>query len=142
MFRKTFVIGVIVVLALVVAVPAFAAGPSFMPAIYADGQVFSTKGLSPLPAPNDHNEQSFDKLYIITNGVEGQMPVSEAGPGNPAFNGGRWWAQTVTWTDPADAVLLTSYADILAHIGELSIVPGHPDPTHATYFLCPLLPVK
>lgn len=141
MFRKTFVIGVIVVLALVVAVPAFAAGPSFMPAIYADGQVFSTKGLSPLPAPNGHNEQSFDKLYIFTNGVEEQKPVSEAGPGNPDFNGGRWWAQTVTWNDAGDAVLLTSYDDILEHLDELTITTGHPA-GGPTYFLCPLLPVK
>ena len=70
-----------------------------------------------LPAPNAHNMRSFDKLFMITNSNNpaGQLPVSEAAPGNPDYNGGRWWAQTVEWTEagflahPGYVPVLTSY---------------------------------
>ena len=53
--------------------------PSFGPELYADGEVWGTKGTTNLPAPNEHNRQSFDKLFVITNSnnPEGQMPVGE-----------------------------------------------------------------
>lgn len=141
MLRKISLISLVLVLSLVFAVPAFAQ-PSFGPAIYADGEVFSTQGLATLPPPNDDkNLQSFDKLFNFTNGVEGQLAVAEAAPGNPAFNGGRWYAHTITWEEGAEKALLTSYADIMAHADDLIITPGdHNDP--GTFFLCPLLPVK
>jgi hypothetical protein len=138
-------------LLLAVAGTTSAAAPNFSPVIYADGEVWGTKGLSELPAPNGHNNKSFDKLFMFVNGAPGQMPVSEAGPGNPAYNGGRWNAQTVMWTQEAiDAYggednlpVLMSYGDIHYHhmSEDLAIAAGHaaggPD-----YFLCPLLPVK
>lgn len=143
MFRKISVMTLILVLSLVFAVPAFAGpgAPNFGPAIYADGQVWGTKGTASLPAPTDNTEQAFDKLFKFTNGVEGQLPVAEAAPGNPAYNGGRWYAHSVTWNDEADAVLLTSFADIMAHHSELTITPGSLDDP-ANFFQCPLLPVK
>jgi hypothetical protein len=125
--------------------------PNFGPAIYADGTVWGTKGTTDLPTPNDHNPQAFDKLFIIvnSNNPAGQLPVSEAGPGNPNYNGGRWFAHTVEWTDEGfDAhgtvPVLTSYMEIMMHylLGHLDITPGHPDETASTYFQCPLLPVK
>lgn len=148
--RKFGFVLLVVVLSLLVAVPAFAAGPNFSPAIYADGQAFGTKGLADLPAPNGNNNQSYDKLFVFTNGVEGeQLPVAEAGPGNPAYNGGRWWTHTVTWTQEGlDAhggpLLLKSYADIMVHynLGHLDITPGSPEGGPRDYFECPLLPVK
>ena len=89
--------------------------PNFMPALYGDGEVWGTKATTQLPAPNAHNRQSFDALYIITNAnnPEGvQLPVSEAAPGNPQYNGGRWSVQTVTWT-PAGFMAYGGYAPIL-----------------------------
>lgn len=124
--------------------------PAFIPKIYADGQVWGTKGNSTLPAPNENNEQSFDKLFKITNSNNpaGQLPVSEAGPGNPMYNGGRWSTYTVAWTANALSTLgtvpvLTSYDDILRHqsLGQLMITPGDPSGAYP-YFQCPLLPVK
>ncbi len=124
--------------------------PAFIPKIYADGEVWGTKGNTLLPAPNEHNGQSFDKLFKFTNSNNpaGQLPVSEAGPGNPAYNGGRWSAYTVEWTAAGFAAhgivpVLTSYADIQLHesLGHLTVTPG--DPSGAfPYFQCPLLPVK
>ncbi|MEJ2287598.1 MAG: hypothetical protein P8Y02_02950 [Deinococcales bacterium] len=124
--------------------------PTFMPRIYADGKVWGTKGNSTLPAPNDNNQQSFDKLYKITNSNNpaGQLPVSEAGPGNPLYNGGRWSTHTAEWTTAAFTALgtvpvLTSYEDILQQQaqGHLTITQGDPSGAYP-YFQCPLLPVK
>lgn len=126
---------------------AYADTPNFGPAIYGDGEVWGTKGLGELPAPNGHNDQSFDKLFLFVNGAPGQLAVSEAAPRNPAYNGGRWSAQTVMWTaagqmahDPLP--VLTSYADIQLHynLGHLAIASGNPS-GGPDYFECPLLPV-
>jgi hypothetical protein len=134
-------------LALTGATLAYADAPNFSPAIYGDGEVWGTKGLGVLPAPNGRNNQSFDKLFIFVNGAPGQLPVSEAAPGNPAFNGGRWSAQTVMWTAEGMAAheslpVLMSYTDIQVHysLGHLAIAPGHPA-GGPDYFECPLLPV-
>ena len=126
---------------------AYADAPNFGPAIYGDGEMWGTKGLARLPAPNGHNNQSFDKLFIFVNGAAGQLPVSEAAPGNPAFNGGRWSAQTVLWTAEGLAAyellpVLKSYTDVALYqsLGYLAIAPGNPS-GGPEYFECPLLPV-
>jgi hypothetical protein len=148
MSRKVTMILSVLALSLLLAVPAFAEGPSFEPAIYADGVAWSTKGLGALPAPNDQMKQSFDTLYLI----EGQaMPVSEAGPGNPAYNGGRWATQAAMWTEEAliqygdDLPVLTRFGPVddpvsilfYLEIGDLVLIDSTP-----SYFECPLLPVK
>jgi hypothetical protein len=139
MSRKGSMILSVLVLSLVVVVPAFAQGPSFEPVIYADGAAWSTKGLGALPAPNEAMMGSFDTLYLFENGAEGQLPVSEAGPGNPAYNGGRWAAQGVTWTTASPPVVKDA-ASILFYLGtgDLILTPGFVP----SYFECPLLPVK
>lgn len=117
--------------------------PNFMPALYGDGEVWSTKFAAPLPEPRGQNQQSFDGLFIVLNGVEGQMPVSEAAPGNTAYNGGRWDVYQVMWID-GTPYLLTSYEDILYEesMGNLMIKHGTFPGGPPQYFLCPLLPVK
>lgn len=153
MFRKGSLIAAVVALLFVFAIPAFAQGPGFGPAIYADGEVFATQGVAGLPAPNGNNVQSFDKLFVITNSnnPEGQLPVSEAGPGNRDYNGGRWFTHTVEWTqdgfdDHGTVPVLKSYDDIMTHysLGHLTITEGPPDGPGEppAYFECPLLPVK
>jgi hypothetical protein len=125
--------------------------PNFGPALYGDGEVWGTKGTTALPAPNDHNTQSFDKLFVITNSnnLDGQLPVSEAAPGNPDYNGGRWFTHTVEWTQAGfDAhgtvPVLTSYDEVMHHyqLGHLNITTGSPEGGPPDYFQCPLLPVK
>lgn len=121
--------------------------PNFGPAIYGDGEVWGTKGLGELPAPNGRNNQSFDKLFIFVNGAAGQLPVSEAAPGNRAYNGGRWSVQTVLWTEQGLGAnnplpVLKSYTDVQTYynLGHLAIAPGNPD-GGPDYFECPLLPI-
>jgi hypothetical protein len=125
--------------------------PNFMPALYGDGETWGTKGTTTLPAPNAHNRQSFDALYVITNSNNpvGQLPVSEAAPGNPNYNGGRWFTHTVEWTAEGFMVhgivpVLISYADVQLHesLGHLVITPGSFPGGPPVYFQCPLLPVK
>ena len=138
-------------LSLVLVAPAAAAPgqPNFGPAIYADGQVFGTKSVTVLPAPNGHNLQSFDKLFAFTNGAEGQLAVAEAAPGNPAYNAGRWYVHTATWTAAGIAAyngnlpVLTSYAQVMQQNawGYLDIMVGPPAGGPPPFFLCPLLPV-
>ncbi|MCL7454973.1 MAG: hypothetical protein M8467_18200 [Anaerolineae bacterium] len=154
MVRRVGVVMFLAVLSLVVAIPVALAdqpdmvgglgnsSPNFGPGVYADGVAWGTKGTTFLPAPNEDNQQSFDALYVFTNGVAGQLPVSEAGPGNPMYNGGRWFTHTVTWADPSAAVLITSYAELMAHMAELEITEGSPEGGPPAYFQCPLLPVK
>jgi hypothetical protein len=124
--------------------------PNFGPALYADGEVWGTKGTTNLPAPNEHNRQSFDVLYVITNSNNpaDQLPVGEAAPGNPDYNGGRWFTHTVEWTAEGFMAhgivpLLTSYDEIMEHrlLGHLVITPGSFPGGPPVYFQCPLLPV-
>jgi hypothetical protein len=134
MFRKFTILSLVFVFLLALAATAYAdpGKPTFGPAIYADGEVYGTKGTTSLPAPNGHNNQSFDILYMI----DGQdLPVSEAGPGNPKYNGGRWWVYEVTW-DEGTGPVLKSYEDIQTYKDKLNFTPTN------TYIQCPLLPNK
>jgi hypothetical protein len=112
---------------------AAADSPNFGPAIYADDELFGTKGTADLPAPNGNNDQSFDKLFHIDGQDEA---VAEAAPGNPDYNGGRWDAYMVTWN--VTPVLVTSYEQLMAleAAGDVTITSEN------NYFQCPLLPDK
>lgn len=125
--------------------------PDFGPGLWADGEVWGTKGTTALPAPTEHNEQSFDKLFVIVNSNNPlpQMPVAEAAPGNVHYNGGRWLTYTAWWTDKGfedhgTVPILTSYADLLVHymLGHIEFEVGSPEGGPPEYFQCPLLPVK
>lgn len=125
--------------------------PNFMPSLWGDGKVWGTKGTTTLPAPNDHNLQSFDRLFVVTNtnNPEGQLPVAEAAPRNPAYSGGRWFTHTVEWTGAGFMAhgivpILESYDDVMFHegLGHLTVTPGSFPGGPPVYFQCPLLPVK
>ncbi len=105
--------------------------------LWADGELYGTNLNGPLPDPNANNRHSFDDLYMVTNGVEGQRPVAEAAPG-PGYNGGRWAVVELTWTDPGDAMELTSSDQVDHYLASGALT------SHGTgdYFSCPLLPVK
>jgi hypothetical protein len=125
--------------------------PDFAPHIYADGVAWGTKVTTTLPEANAHNMQSFDKLFVITNSnnSEDQLPVGEAAPRHPEYNGGRWYTHTVEWTAEGLTAhpitpILKSYDDIMLHynFGHLEITPGSPPGGPPPFFSCPLLPVK
>ncbi len=153
MSRKLITLTIVLILSLVTVLPAFAAPgkPNFGPALWADGKQFGTKAAAAIPAPNAANLRSFDKLFVITNSNNpaGQLPVAEAAPGNPNYNGGRWYTQTVEWTasgfaDHGTVPVLTSYSDVMTHykLGHLTITPGTFAGGPPAFFECPLLPVK
>ena len=147
-FRNTILTSVLL-LGAVVTAQAAPGQPNFMPALYGDGELWGTKFTALIPEPNSHNEQSFDGLFIVRNRPGGQLPVSEAAPGNPDYNGGRWGTQ-VFWTElgfidhGGNVPVLTSYAEILEHesLGHLYIMEGSFEGGPPEYFQCPLLPVK
>ncbi len=125
--------------------------PNFSPAIYGDGVTWGTKGTTVLPAPNDSNRQSFDNLYVVTNSnnPQGQLPISEAAPGNPEYNGGRWFTHTAEWTEAGFLAhglvpVLMSDEELDYHeaLGHLVVTPGSFPNGPPVYFQCPLLPVK
>lgn len=116
-----------------------AANPAMPGRIYADGDVFATRGLTDLPAPNDNNAQSFDTLYVVQGGVADQHAVAEAAPGETDYNGGRWAVTVVEWTEGTTPYLLTSDDAVEQAIanGDLRVVT-----VGARYFECPLVPVR
>lgn len=164
MKRRLFTIIGVLALSLVLVAPAAAAPPDnpqpgkpdFSPHIYADGEAWGTKIGPLLPPPNGKNNQSFDLLFlVIDDGQEIQLPVGEAAPGNPQYNGGRWWVHTATWQVEPHATFTfyevkdvydlgtpqdpgTDWENLAAHVelGHLVIEDVE------FYFLCPLLPVK
>lgn len=144
-------IGVSILIALMTFGAIIAGGPTFSPAIWGDGELWATKGVATLPAPNGRNERSYDMLFVFvnSNNPNGQLPVSEAAPRNFNYNGGRWFTHTVEWTQAAfdqlgTVPVLTSYDEIIMHyeLGHLMITPGSPPGGPLPYFECPLLPVK
>ena len=134
--------------------------PDFSPRIWGDGEQWGTKVTGEIKNPN---EQSLDMFFVITNPVTGELPagtlpVSEAAPGNPDYNGGRWWTHVAAWTEAgfdfhgSPPPLLTRYGpaddpeSILFHeaLGHIEITEGSPGGPDAPpdYFRCPMLPVK
>ena len=142
MYFRPIILTCLLLLGAVVSAQAAPGAPNFGAGLWGDGELWGTKATTALPAPNDHDEQSFDALFVILDGVEGQAPVSEAAPGNPDYNGGRWATHKVMWL--VEPVLLTSYADILYHesMNNLVIVDGTFPGGPPAYFSCPLLPFK
>ena len=139
MIRKLAIISMVLTLMLLaISSSVYAAGPNFFnPAIYADGEAWATKGVADLPPPNEHNHQSFDMLFSFTNGASGQLPVAEAAPGNPNYNGGRWDLKIVTWIIMNPPVVMSyDMIEWYHNNGDLIITSGN------SYFECPLLPLK
>jgi hypothetical protein len=137
--RRIFVAILSVVALAAFAAPAVAQGVSDGPALYADGQQFRTLDATDLPAPRPNNAHSYDDLFVISGGVAAQLPVAEAAPGSPGFNGGRWAVTAVTWAAEATPELVTSSAEVhsLIESGELEVVAEG-----VRYFECPLVPLR
>jgi hypothetical protein len=156
MSRKLGLTLLVTVLALMVAVPAYAlpGKPDFGEHIYVHGEAWGTKATAVLPAPNGNNAHSFDILYVFSNGVEDQLLVATAAPGDTDYNGGRWETWTATWIEdlPHDKVELVSFEERFPgdfysiefhyNLGHIMLEKGSPGPPPPDYFECPLLPVK
>lgn len=145
--------------------------PDFSPRVWGDDEEWGTKVTGTFEEPK--KKHNLDKLFVLTTDhqhppdhhqdhadhhphplPDGQLPVAEAAPGNPAYNGGRWWTHTATWTHEGihdhggSPPLITRYgpaddpSSILFHqnLGHIEITEGSPDET-PDFFRCPLLPV-
>lgn len=151
MLRKRTILSVLGTVLFALSGSVVAGAPNFGPALWADGELYGTKGTTTLPAPNAHNVQSFDVLYAVknSNNPEGQLAVAEAAPGNPNYNGGRWFTHTVEWTEAAFleygfVPVLKSAEDVQyqADMGYVVITPGSFPGGPDMYFQCPILPDK
>lgn len=134
--RRTLALILSAVLVLAFAAPALAAeggvpgSPVKSGVIWADGTLFATIPQGDLPY-NGHDE-TYDHLYQ----VPGQAPVSEAGPTNPDYNGGRWLPTPVTWeTEP---YLIESAEELYEAEAAGDVTIGTPN--YAATNLCPLIP--
>jgi hypothetical protein len=98
--------------------------------VYYDGQAYRTFG-NPASVPAGTGT---DPIVSFTNFDQGG--VSAVGPGDGS-HGGRWQVWMGTWTDPAEARLLTDYDEVLAEVeaGNLTLERA-PDAD----FRCPILP--
>jgi hypothetical protein len=103
-------------------------GPLGRPATWVDGEVFA--GVV-TPATFDPASGNFDELYMCTDGTtfkDGVPLISESGPGDQDYNGGRWHLNVSTNCDPT--------ADSVEDL-DLSAFQSTD-----TYFECPLLPLR
>ena len=66
-------------------------------------------------------------LFIFYSGAEGQLPVSEAAPDNPKYNGGRWNAYSAEWIDDYEnnPPLVKSYAELAGYVADGYLAISH-----------------
>jgi hypothetical protein len=98
--------------------------------IYVDGTPYRTFGT---PARVDPGSGT-DPIVSFSNFDQGGVALHAPGQGS---HGGRWAVWVATWTDPADAHLVTSFDEVLEleEADELTLV-RNPDAD----FRCPILP--
>lgn len=130
-FRGTFFLGAILLLNLGLAAAASAqqGGPPTN-RIYANDELFT--GVN---APRDLPDQGkFDTIYVLGNGL---AAVSDAGPGDPDYNGGRWEVRFVTWNTIAPTQFTNDeQVEAAAAAGQITIGDV------ARRFECPLVPMR
>jgi hypothetical protein len=95
--------------------------------IYAHGTAYKTVA-TPSRLPN-HGK--FDTLYVLG---EGLAPVSDAAPGERAYNGGRWEVRMVTFTGGAEMQYMSA-DEILAAADRGDLEIGDV----VARFVCPLI---
>ena len=118
---------------------AVASAPNFEAGFWGDGERWGTKALGELPEPK--NKDSLDKLFFIMH-EDQDAPLSEAAPGNPAYNGGRWWSHTVTVNDGNAIDFPIKSYDELSGLPDGSVTITEGEANHPDFFVCPLLPYK
>jgi hypothetical protein len=125
--RLILAAGLAALVALTVAAPA---GAKEFGTIYVDGVAYRTFGV---PARVDPGTGT-DPIISFTNFDQGGVALFAPGQGS---HGGRWEVTTATWNDPADAHLVTSYAEVLEleDADEITLTRA-PDAD----FRCPILP--
>jgi hypothetical protein len=110
-------------------VTASAAQPGFGQ-LYYDGDIVRTV-VPPAAMPKPGR----DNLYVVMDGVDGQLAIAAVAPGDKDYHGGKWAFNSVTWN--VGPYLLTSEADVFAasNLGDVDImrIPEND-------FKCPIQP--
>lgn len=106
---------------------AFASTPDFGMLYYKGDTVHTT-------IPPSASAKGLDDIYVVTNGVSGQLGIASVAPGDKDYHGGHWILNTVTFN--VAPYLLTSESDVLAAeaVGDVTVT------TTQDYFLCPIQP--
>ena len=103
---KRIATGMVVLASVAMALPGAAfADPPEGGRLYHDGDILRT---FVVPAPVPHG--GIDPLYMVTNGVNGQLGITAVAPGSPGYHGGRWAVYLVTFN--VTPYLLTSDEDV------------------------------
>ena len=76
-----------------------------------------------------------DNLYVISGGVEGQLAVAAAAPGDRDYNGGQWAFHSVSWN--VEPYELTSEEDVVDAEGDGDITVAR---IPEADFKCPVQP--
>lgn len=116
-------------LGLTVAVPASARE---FGTVYVDGEAYRTFAV---PARVDPGTGT-DPIVSFTNFEQGGVAKFAPGPGS---HGGRWAVWTATWTNPADAHLVTDY-DVVLALADAGLIEL--ERAEEADFRCPLLPAR
>jgi hypothetical protein len=72
--------------------------------LYLDSETIRTF-VVPAPVPDGSGT---DPLFMVTNGVQGQLGIAGVGPGQPGYHGGLWAIYLVTFNAGETPYLLTS----------------------------------
>jgi hypothetical protein len=72
--------------------------------LYLDGETVRTFVVPAYVPPGSGT----DPLFMVTNGVQGQLGIAGVGPGHPGYHGGRWAVYLVTFNAGETPYLLTS----------------------------------
>lgn len=144
--RRSVLVSLIAAICLVLSTAAASAkAQKVEDAIWHDGELYDTV-VTPTSfmQPPSH---AVDLIFSFAmSGLMGQRSVSESAPGEPDYNGGKWWVQMVVFTEAGLAALdpgadstidveLKSVEEVLQaeSDGYLTITPT------STYFQCPML---
>lgn len=105
------------------------------PQTWVDGELF---GGVVTPAKFDPANGKFDELYMCgPSGFKDGVPlISDAGPGNTDYNGGRWHVNVLK-----PGVPCSKYANADSD-QDLDLGDFQEGTMPATYFECPLLPLR
>jgi hypothetical protein len=111
--------------------PADAQEPSFG-FLYHDGEVLRT-----IVPPSAAPKRGRDPLFMVTNGVEGQLGIAAVAPGDRGYHGGKWAVYAVTFAADVEPYLLTSAEAVRAaeSAGDVEVVR-----MRQLDFKCPIQP--
>lgn len=125
-------VGLLVGLLVMSAVASAQGGPRPRPMAWVDGERF---GGVVTPATFNPANGNFDELYMCPEGFKDGVPlISESGPGDQDYNGGRWHLNVIK--SSADCGPDGKYANADS---DQALVLGDFESTDM-YFECPLLP--